>query len=1646
MGPIIKSPAWTKSKDENRSRNFEEESKSGILSNSEEIDNILEKYETPKKRIDKYRNLVIIDDWDLDSDEAGGTSKAATQKKAMTTTETSLNYESLESTSKVFNDSNNNSLRQTSHQQCTYERLSSEGPQIPQIRCPRIQYNFINNIESIGSNLRIPAFSQSRMNLQHISQTDGNYEVKIEQELQQSTAEIKSRSNSSVCHITDLEEVETSNIQKVPHLENSEASNANHENPIIQHINDFDGSDNHSPISCVNDAPEEEDTDPSKTGEKTKWSFASRYWRHTNTRISGTTQAFRKITETRSKMVRPVLLGGKKPVNRLGNTQNATATSQTRGIEPFNLHDDRPSKKQRTEQAPSSYGRYGGPNQLEQGASQESGGHALFQGGLSDRGTSVAEFKTVEGIMKPPKSRHAKRATAMRAINGSSGSPSSNRDGAQIKLSRQNDYSRSRNSTNGYLEDSDDPIVDDDPQMLISAPQTLPQVIIPPYIGTSNLKPARQNPHSRVDGSHRAPHSQKPQTSKKLSPKFTQERRALNELPIDDISEDELSQVNPPGMANGSHVNKAYEDGKVNDRGSDEGSENESSIVKTGDIPQTKWGNRGTGDRTLRQLENCKRYGVQSVFSQSRYWHRPNTTFKSWYVDLDQCGTVKLMDHTEPVPDFSINAFFIHGIKAGHKSCKLIIRKSGGTGPMQDSEVFIEFYSADSAQNFQKSLLSFTTKDVEISCVEGAEIDQRFHHARETLDKRADQAVNKRNRAESHPEDIQLLAFKQKRRTVQQSQSPGYEIQQPYNAHPPKAKRQKVHERMQTPHTPQNMNNNLDPIDATEFYPRSSQASGTRASLRSADRPKSYKLAPKARTPSPERWSEVNKAWAKEWNKSVVYPKAGKKTATVDKQDIYRLDDGEFLNDNLIMFYLLWLEKQHPELANRVYVHNTFFYASLTKTAKGKRGINYEAVERWTAKVDLLSYDYIIVPVNENTHWYVAIICNAPKLLDSETKEQLHSAEKDAKSELDGGIESPAASKPPTPSRSPQSIPMRSVNEMDDNGVDSSFKELSLLNCEETKTPLDIEPAENLLPSNDGLPAISPDVDSGNVAANKSATHVINLAESSSPTAKPNFATKGKRLPPTRIYDPKQPRIITFDSLALRHSPTCVNLKDYIVAEIKSKKGISITPPKALGMVAKTQARDDDTGGYPGKGLPEQGNYCDCGVYLLSYMEEFFERPDDFIEDIMENKYEVRGDRNNTPAFRTKIRDLLFQLQAEQTREANAAKKAKIAKKQKGIPLMTEDKVEPLDSQTASLPLSSSDKQPPTSTISTVNERGNHESLTEVARITPKSLPNSRGKEVISIEDSQDNLQGQFEENSALSFIKEADNRTAERQSRLRGRDRESRQTTSTGVRSSPSKPVVHLEIRDSFEDQESTQENADHESVAQQQPKGKNFVIELDKDESHTGKDQIGQGSQSVAQRLGNVVKGAVGKIFTKSAGQTASKGEASGLSYAPESPGQNDPQALRSPSHSDMNSPRRLEKNMRPRQPVPDLRSPSPEQVGSNLSLSAGSHSNKDVVDLTEDVTDPMLLDQDSSSFPDVQEIASSPLIAGSQERHRSNDQPSSIMAQFGRKSNTSKGEDGDKAPERFRHPGVEGFVNSQPLSGRDSVEATMIAQFKH
>ncbi|KAI7155400.1 hypothetical protein KC352_g27658, partial [Hortaea werneckii] len=59
---------------------------------------------------------------------------------------------------------------------------------------------------------------------------------------------------------------------------------------------------------------------------------------------------------------------------------------------------------------------------------------------------------------------------------------------------------------------------------------------------------------------------------------------------------------------------------------------------------------------------------------------------------------------------------------------------------------------------------------------------------------------------------------------------------------------------------------------------------------------------------SPERWTQVNRP--KEWSHPVTYPAQGARRVTVEFSDLERLDEGEFLNDNIISFAMRRIEEQ----------------------------------------------------------------------------------------------------------------------------------------------------------------------------------------------------------------------------------------------------------------------------------------------------------------------------------------------------------------------------------------------------------------------------------------------------------------------------------------------------------------------------------------------------------------------------------------------------------------------------------------------------------------------------------------------------------------------------------------------------------------
>lgn len=229
-----------------------------------------------------------------------------------------------------------------------------------------------------------------------------------------------------------------------------------------------------------------------------------------------------------------------------------------------------------------------------------------------------------------------------------------------------------------------------------------------------------------------------------------------------------------------------------------------------------------------------------------------------------------------------------------------------------------------------------------------------------------------------------------------------------------------------------------------------------------------------------------------------------KKTITITPDDYNRLDEGEFLNDTMVNFYLKYLKQRAGENRSDVeqctYVFNTFFYEKLMqKNADGTSG--FENVKKWTAKIDLFQMKYIVIPINWRMHWYVVIVYNLPNALQY--------AEKD----------------------------------------------------EDANTPVDIP-------------------------------------------------VKIRSETPKKSAPENGPIIFVLDSLRGAGTSTSVRaLKDFFASEAWDKKKVKLSRDVFRGMNPV---------------VPQQPNFCDCGIYVLHYVERFLKNPEKFAHYMMDKSPESK--------------------------------------------------------------------------------------------------------------------------------------------------------------------------------------------------------------------------------------------------------------------------------------------------------------------------------------------------------------------------------------------------------------------------------------
>ena len=76
-----------------------------------------------------------------------------------------------------------------------------------------------------------------------------------------------------------------------------------------------------------------------------------------------------------------------------------------------------------------------------------------------------------------------------------------------------------------------------------------------------------------------------------------------------------------------------------------------------------------------------------------------------------------------------------------------------------------------------------------------------------------------------------------------------------------------------------------------------------------------------------------------------------------------------------------------PKLQNNIHIFSSFYYRrlssaklSLAPSVDGTK-TGFDLVKSWTRKVNLFEKDFLIVPICENLHWFLAIICYPSKML-----------------------------------------------------------------------------------------------------------------------------------------------------------------------------------------------------------------------------------------------------------------------------------------------------------------------------------------------------------------------------------------------------------------------------------------------------------------------------------------------------------------------------------------------------------------------------------------------------------------------------------------------------------------------------------------
>ncbi|XP_071998199.1 sentrin-specific protease 6 isoform X2 [Engystomops pustulosus] len=429
--------------------------------------------------------------------------------------------------------------------------------------------------------------------------------------------------------------------------------------------------------------------------------------------------------------------------------------------------------------------------------------------------------------------------------------------------------------------------------------------------------------------------------------------------------------------------------------------------------------------------------------------------------------------------------------------------------------------------------------------------------------------------------------------------------------------------------------------------------------------------------------------------KLIVYPPPPAKGGiSVTNEDLHCLNEGEFLNDVIIDFYLkyLILEKLRDK-ADRIHIFSSFFYKRLNQRERRNhlqeianltlQQRRHGRVKTWTRHVDIFQKDFIFVPLNEAAHWFLAVICfpglKEPVYLpnryyqENSNPSAAMTQTEDNRLSVSCGESQTCSSKTPLkklPSKKQTIASGDTSSGTDDSDTPTNRQSHCLGTPRLKKTDQGLQESEASLKS--PFPQTDSTAKNVNGIANECKTplkhadglHKIQISYSESPDdqkkgdeefidfsddqdnldessddgglADDNFTSEAGKwhLKPLLC---KQPCILLMDSLRGPSRSTVVKtLREYLEVEWEVKKGSK-----------RSFSKEYMKGSNPR--VPQQNNFSDCGVYVLQYVESFFENPIQSFDLPMNLTDWFPQQRMKTK--REEIRNLILSLQELQSKD-----------------------------------------------------------------------------------------------------------------------------------------------------------------------------------------------------------------------------------------------------------------------------------------------------------------------------------------------------------------------------------------------------------